>query len=210
MFWQNLRSVIYLNRTFYLTALVLWLIGFGYQLLYTQFELSVWVNNWNTEAGDYVMVWMTNAGDGLFLTLVGLTLILLKRKYWLPVLLCLTVPSLITQLLKHQVFDDFHRPVILMKGISGLHFVSGVDMNQFNSFPSGHTTAAFSLYTLLALMIPYKRWGWFWALVAAIIGISRVYLLQHFWMDILAGAMIGAITTTLLYSLTHPEPYAES
>jgi membrane-associated phospholipid phosphatase len=87
-----------------------------------------------------------------------------------------------------------------MEGISGLYFVPGVDMNELNSFPSGHTTAAFSLYTLLALLLGRKQYGWVWVVLATLVGLSRVYLLQHFWMDILAGAMIGTFFSTLLFA----------
>jgi undecaprenyl-diphosphatase len=68
--------------------------------------------------------------------------------------------------------------------------------DQF-SFPSGHTSAAFMMATLIgyffpALMIPLYCW-------AALIGFSRVVLGVHFPTDTLVGAMLGI--STALFSL---------
>lgn len=208
MFFENFKQTIFENQRFYISFIIIWSIGLYYQFTYSQFDLSIWVNGWHTPIGDMIMVGMTNAGDGIFLVAIGLLLILLKRKYWLVVLLCLTIPSLITQLLKHQVFAHHFRPSLAMKDIPNLYFVEGVKMNQYNSFPSGHTTAAFSLYTLIALMISGKRFGFVWPLIAALVGLSRVYLLQHFWEDILAGAIVGLLSCTILFVALKPKENA--
>jgi membrane-associated phospholipid phosphatase len=205
VYLQTVISVVKSNRIFYLTFTVFLLLALYHQLTSSQFALSIWVNNWHTPFLDATMIWLTNAGDGIFLTAAGAVLILVKRKWWLVVITCLTVPSIITQLLKHTIFSEVHRPSVLMQQIPDLYYVKGVVMNQFNSFPSGHSTAAFSLYTLLALMIPHKQSGWIWAVLAATIALSRVYLLQHFWADIMAGSFIGLTTCTLLYAWLQPK-----
>jgi membrane-associated phospholipid phosphatase len=205
MYLQNLISVIKANRYFYITFAVLWLIGFYYQLTTTQFAISIWVNNWNSPPLDMMMIWLTNAGDGIFMFIAGALLIAFNRKWWLVVILCLSVPSTVTQFFKHLIFEDHNRPVILMANIKDLHYVAGVAMNQFNSFPSGHTTAAFSLYPLIALMVKDKRTGWIWVCIGTLVALSRVYLLQHFWADILAGSFIGVATCTLIFVGLQPK-----
>lgn len=146
-------------------------------------------------------------GDGIFMVLVGLVIIGVDRRLWLVTILCLAIPSMVTQLLKHFVFEGHHRPVIMMADIPGLHYISGVYMNQYNSFPSGHTTSAFSLYTLLALITGHKKWGFVWLIAACGIALSRVYLLQHFWQDIVAGALIGTVICTLIFTFFVPKLY---
>ncbi len=205
MYSQNLISVIKANRYYYVSFAILWLIGLYHQLTSSQFALSIWVNNWNTPILDTTMIWFTYAGEGLLLVAAGFVLVLLDRKSWLMIILCLSIPSVITQFFKQLIFEDHHRPVILMTQITDLHFVKGVVMNQFNSFPSGHTTAAFSLYTLLALLIQHKKSGSTWVFMGTLVALSRVYLLQHFWVDIIAGSMIGTITCTLLFVWLKPK-----
>ena len=68
-------------------------------------------------------------------------------------------------------------------------FVNGVVHGQ--SFPSGHTSLAFSTATSLAL--DYKKWyivlpAYLWA---GSVGYSRMYLGKHYTSDVLGGAVIG-------------------
>ncbi|MGG2198198.1 phosphatase PAP2 family protein [Paenibacillus validus] len=61
-----------------------------------------------------------------------------------------------------------------------------------HSFPSGHTTAVFSVLVPLMFIGP-----WTFALflpVAALVGVSRIYLGLHYPSDCLAGSLIGTVT----------------
>lgn len=59
------------------------------------------------------------------------------------------------------------------------------------SFPSGHAMSAFAVATAIAVLSPGLRRGVL--AVAALIAFSRVYLGVHFWLDVLAGAALGAV-----------------
>ena len=77
--------------------------------------------------------------------------------------------------------------------------VPGVDLHHQFSFPSGHTTTAFAILVLAGL-ISGKRWITFLLILLAwMVGLSRVYLSQHFLMDILAGSFIGLLSALLFY-----------
>ncbi len=80
--------------------------------------------------------------------------------------------------------------------------VPGVELaSGKTSFPSGHTMTAFALYSLLALMLPYRfrKWAFFLAFTAILVGFSRVFLVQHFLVDIVAGAGIGLSLSAALW-----------
>lgn len=59
------------------------------------------------------------------------------------------------------------------------------------SFPSGHTTAIFSLVVPLTLYQPIL--GLFFVPLAILVGISRIFLGLHYPTDILCGAFLGTV-----------------
>lgn len=77
------------------------------------------------------------------------------------------------------------------------NFRSAITPSDQFSFPSGHTSAAFMMATLLGCYLPLLMavlYGW-----AALVGFSRVVLGVHFPTDILVGAVLGV--GTALFSL---------
>jgi len=78
------------------------------------------------------------------------------------------------------------RPWVVMEGWQAL-----VISSDMNSFPSGHTTAAFAFAMAICAVLP-KKWAKAAALIAAaLMGFSRLYVGVHFPTDVLAGAVIG-------------------
>lgn len=69
------------------------------------------------------------------------------------------------------------------------------------SFPSGHTSMAFSTATMLSLQ--YPKWYVIAPsfLYAGAVGYSRMYLGRHYPSDVFAGAVVGAGTSYLCYKL---------
>ena len=65
------------------------------------------------------------------------------------------------------------------------------------SFPSGHTTTAFTIATALTLMFP-RWWPLFYG-YAVMEGLSRIGVWFHYPSDVMAGALLGTTLTLLLY-----------
>lgn len=70
---------------------------------------------------------------------------------------------------------------------------------QDHSFPSGHTTAIFSVVTPYCLFNPQLAF----ALIplGICVGISRIYLALHYPSDVLAGGILGTVTGILCFCL---------
>jgi undecaprenyl-diphosphatase len=80
------------------------------------------------------------------------------------------------------------RPWVVMEGFETL-----VRSSDPNSFPSGHTCAAFAFAIAVCMVLP-QRWAKAAAVAAAVLmGFSRLYVGVHFPSDVLAGAFIGSM-----------------
>lgn len=78
--------------------------------------------------------------------------------------------------------------------IEGVHVVKGL-----SSFPSGHTMAGFALFALVAFFLKSKK-AVLLFFCALTVGLSRVYLVQHFLEDIYLGSIMGVLLAVLVYS----------
>ena len=47
----------------------------------------------------------------------------------------------------------------------------------------------------------YNKWGLLFFLLALSVCYSRLYLAAHFFDDVYAGSIVGAVTTTLIFSV---------
>lgn len=173
---------------FFLTALTLAvLIPYGDEILYFNSWRTGWLNPFFRRA--------THLGEAPVFFVAGLALLFWRFRFTLLVAVTglITLPLVYT--LKDQVGHDRPLTYFEKSGLSSaLVVVPGEELNSGQtSFPSGHTMAAFGLYSLLALMLPNRarRWGLLLATTAIIVGISRIFLAQHFLPDVLAGAVLG-------------------
>ena len=87
--------------------------------------------------------------------------------------------------------------------MENINLVDGVEMyNGATSFPSGHTMSAFALYSMIIFLLPSKkRYALSLFTIAILVGVSRIYLVQHFPPDVYAGGIIGAALAMVIYSV---------
>jgi membrane-associated phospholipid phosphatase len=139
----------------------------------------------------------TYLGDGWMWVLVVLLVAYYQRKKLLLVLCCIAVSTLLAQGGKHLLFPDERRPAADPKELPAIHTVPGVELHTSQSFPSGHTAAAFSIFLLACHLISHRSVVPIGFLLALGVGYSRIYLAQHFPVDVAAGMVVGSITIVI-------------
>jgi len=95
------------------------------------------------------------------------------------------------------VFPDELRPFSLEMQRLVVHKVKNVTLLEQHSFPSGHTSTAFTMALLLSSVMSNRLWAYLLPMLAFFVGYSRIYLAQHFPTDVCAGIIIGLLTSYL-------------
>ena len=67
------------------------------------------------------------------------------------------------------------------------------------SFPSGHAATAFAAATVLTFFDKKRRF--FYSTIAFLIAYSRIYLGCHYFLDVLAGGVVGIIISKIILSI---------
>lgn len=148
----------------------------------------------HSKGWDVFFTWFTYIGDALFILLLAVILFFCRRKLLsIGIIISCILSGLIAQILKN-IFPS-PRPAVLFREMGRAFYeIPGVTlMNSMASFPSGHTTSAFALMTMLVLTYPKSKWNTLWLIMAAAVGYSRMYLGNHFLIDVTVGAFIGIL-----------------
>lgn len=124
-----------------------------------------------------------------FIVLVGL-----YKKDKAFILMNFLISTLLTQFAKNFIFTTAMRPMASGLDATQIHSVPGVEIHTFNSFPSGHTATAFTLFILTTYLFPNKYALSIGIIYAIVCGYSRVYLAQHFPLDLAGGIFVALLT----------------
>lgn len=190
------KEVFIIYSLFFLCSLVL-------ILLYGKAELHLRLNKFHSSFFDVFFKYSTFLGDGILFGVLVIGFFFIKRKMALVFAFSGVLTLIITHLFKKIIFKGIPRPAGFL-GAENLHLIEGVEMAFWNSFPSGHTITAFAIFTVLCLYFKKCVSQYLWATLAIIAGISRVYLSQHFWIDIFVGSVLGIIIGFVSMNLFFP------
>ena len=142
-------------------------------------------------------------GNGYFAVGLSFLYILNNRTtiVGIQLLLAFIVSGLLAQFLK-KIFNlprprEFFNNTIYESILTNAH-------GGYTSFPSGHTTTAFACAFILCHIYKGKlvQVGLF--IIAVLVAYSRVYLGHHFVEDVLAGAVLGTLSSWLIVKLFVP------
>ncbi|MFD1142590.1 phosphatase PAP2 family protein [Larkinella insperata] len=188
------------NRSFFIVYLSAFTLVSILMLIYSKTELMQWVNARNAPSADLFFRNVTYLGDGAFAVMVTVALAFRSFRFALMGAASFLLSTAIVRVLKQLVFSESLRPLKYFEHSTWQYrVIEGLDIHSYNSFPSGHSTTAFAIFCLLALLDEQKSRGWFWALLAIITAYSRVYLFQHFVEDIYVGSIIGTATSVAVF-----------
>lgn len=194
-----MKNFVLQNRIF-LTLYFLFLIagGFIFLRLETGNEI-LYFNKLHTPFFDHFFTWVTRLAEAPVLLFILLMALRFGYGKGLIAGINALLVFAITQFFKQVIFSSYVRPSTFFQGKEQLNFVQGVEIYRYNSLPSGHTATAFGLFFMFSILVSDKRWSYLFFLLALLVGVSRVYLLEHFFRDVYFGSMIGVFTTAAFY-----------
>lgn len=193
------RQLLQQNKGFYLPYLLFVVVASFIVVLIPKVDSFLWLNQFHSPLADFIFPYATHLGDGKLALGVLLVLCLVNYRLALTAFYCFLLVLVLTQLGKLVLFEDVLRPAGHFREIGQqIRLVEGVELHFNNSFPSGHSASAFSLFSFLAIAFRKKRWGMFLFLVALVAAYSRIYLAQHFFNDVYVGSIIGVLCTLLM------------
>ena len=191
------------SRPFIITVLAFVLVtALVYWNITSQFDESI-ILYFQSLAGnpglDLLMESITEIGDIYYMLIFSIILLIIKktRKIGLTLMILLVLSTLLTGYIKCGVDRD--RPSIDFKGnpfliqISEDTFALFCEGSYNASYPSGHATRAtiFAIILGFSLSHRFPRGCYLLLLYPLLMSISRIYVLQHFPMDVIGGAILG-------------------
>jgi membrane-associated phospholipid phosphatase len=205
----RITDVLHHIRMFFVPYLIILITCLVLKLSHTRESIYFAINARHTETGDFIFPYITDLGEGFMV--VGVTLLMLCFSYRKTILLITSfaVSGILVQIVKH-VFRAPRPVVYFEKQLNSIHFVKGIALLHNNSFPSGHTVTAFSAAVVLSYIAVNKRLGFIYLLLAISVAYSRMYLSQHFFDDVIAGSILGTISTIIWITWMDGRPFMHS
>lgn len=150
---------------------------------------------------DFFMQSVSEIGDVYYMLIFGIALLIIRRtrRIGITIMILLVMSTILTGYIKCGVDRD--RPELEFLGNP---FVIALSDDTFSlfcegghnaSFPSGHAAraAVFGVVLGFALSERFPRGCYLLLLYPILMAISRVYVLQHFPMDVIGGTILGIL-----------------
>lgn len=165
-------------------------------------DLVLWLNDHHSAFGDFFFKYWTHLGDGFLLGAVALVFLFINYHKFYTFLIAIAFQTVFVHIFKQWLFAGEPRPKLYFQDTTAsLNFVEGVAVRSYDSFPSGHTASAFTLAFFLILVSKSTGVRLAIFITAILVGISRMYILQHFGRDVYFGSLIGIISVVLAYMI---------
>ena len=201
------RSFVLLTTAFIFISL---LVLFGVTVSFDQYVISLVVENSGNYALDILMQLITESGDSFYMLGFGILMLIIKktRRIGITLMILIVLSTLITGYVKCGIDRD--RPDFEYEGVS---FPVDISRDTFAlfceggfnaSYPSGHAARAviFGIILGYALSNKFPNGAYLLLIYPVLVSLSRIYVLQHYPMDVIGGAVLGAMLAGVMAKRT--------
>ena len=202
------------SRSFVLlTVLFLILTAFVYYGVTESFDQSIisfFAQNVGNPTLDTIMQYVTESGEVLWMLAFGILMMVIPktRRIGITLMILIVISTLLTGYIKCGIdrdrpdfdYEGTPFPVEISRDTYALFCEGGFDA----SFPSGHAARSMIFGIILGYVLSerFPRGAYLLFLYPVMISISRIYVLQHYPMDVIGGAIIGIMLAGVIAKRT--------
>lgn len=191
------------TRYFIAFALIICVLGFCL-FTFSKTDIHLFINSIHYPIFDFFFKYFTYVGDGVTFVLLAIIALFISKRFSLQVILTGLLVGIISQFFKKVVYGPTPRPSSFFEKLDiQLYYIEGVDLHTAFSFPSGHTTAIFAMTASILLVQKNKKYDFLLLVIAILVGYSRMYLSQHFLIDVFAGSILGTLIAILVFNIMY-------
>ena len=196
-----------------LTILFLILSAFVYFGITESFDENIilfFSENIGNPTLDLIMQSITESGEALWMLGFAILILIIPktRRVGITLMILIVISTLLTGYVKCGIdrdrpefeYEAVPFPVPISKDTFALFCEGGYDA----SYPSGHAARSmiFAIILGFALSERYPRGAYLMFLYPILISISRLYVLEHYPMDVIGGAVIGVMLSGVMAKRT--------
>ena len=183
---------------------------FGITESFDQGVISFFSENVGNPTLDLIMQYVTESGEAVWMLAFAILILVIRktRRIGITLMILIVISTLLTGYIKCGVdrdrpdfeYEGTPFPVPISQDTFALFCEGGYDA----SFPSGHAARSmiFAIIFGYALSERFPRGAYLMFLYPAMISLSRVYVLQHFPMDVIGGSIIGIMLAGVMAQRT--------
>ena len=201
------RSFVLLVNSFVIVSM---LIYFQITESFDQLIISFVADNVGNPILDIIMQLINESGDTIWMLGFGVLMLLIKktRRIGITLMILIVLSTLLTGYIKCGIdrdrpdfdYEGAPFPVPISRDTFALFCEGGYDA----SYPSGHAARAiiFGIILGYALSERFPRGSYLLLIYPLLVSISRVYVLQHFPMDVIGGTILGVMLAGIMAKKT--------